>query len=1093
MAIAVVAIMALGSLGLAAGLVPSVPTSHAPATGTAASPPSTVTSTPAPSASSAPAASASSSTFNAGSAAASRALAATQAAGISPRDVFVPRPSATTSQIQSSASQGHVVPLYSATPAPIGLADFGLSQNPSTGDISPSILNTTSVQGTFDPAAVNGPNATDLADSSPDGYGVQLNAVATGITLFGNDSYQFWTQNVIEYFPYGGIFYIVSNVWNFSSSAGLLSLNVFYQTSVGPGCIDQQVGTQYYYSECGPYQISYPFNLTLTMTSGITGGRNAVSFSLNATSPNGSMDINDANYDVVVFNSTASTTPPLTQPANYTANGYQYNPLGLTNDFELTIGGPGGGSQTTFLTAQAQESLSYWDATAGSYEAVPSAFSYGGETGETSVGAGMSWTTGSTGQPIAFMSTGPSLMGGLWNASSPAGGPGTLALNVNPGNAFILVSYTGASSTAFNITEPEWAPTVYANQLTLPAGTYNISVGLADYVPQYFGAVTVAPSSSGSLTANLVWAPSEGVYTPLWAWSNAQIGNISTSGSGTISSPYVVVNNQLTPLGSFFGVLNDYAFPVFPGVYLIGTTAYTEFASPPSLAVYTAGGALPAMNNLPYWFYDTSNVAIVNATGITGWFSTYAYDYPYFLTDNVEFWNSTNMLIANDTFNSEAQALLLYNGYTSANPLAAGDATVWGNTFLQAPTPEPSTILVPASAGLGLSEQENFDLIYNNYFQTPTTAASFPIDLYFGYLTAYNSAWNITPTASSVVNYDSNWPAFALTGSIIGGATQGGNYWWDYGLTYTGYYLVQAAFPPLLFGYNSNPFGVLPYTETGWIDPFGLGIGDFAPLLYSPLASVTLTATGLSTGVTWNYTVSNVLTGDIYWTGSTSVASATFLLTNGTYQLDASAFGYSDISETLTVRGATSVTLAFTAVAVAVRASPATGLAADTLVTFSVVVGTSSTGTALLYLGPSAGGVRAEVPIAVTGGQGSTIAVPGLLLAPGESSLSFWVTFGGSTSSVGTLSFATPAPPSTLTLSVSTGTGGISTFSIASDGSNVVVTLWAHSASGVLLAELTVGLGTDGTGSILLNTGLLPSGTVWVVTYGSVTSNTVTT
>ncbi|EQD70232.1 thermopsin precursor related protein [mine drainage metagenome] len=270
----------------------------------------------------------------------------------------------------------------------------------------------------------------------------------------------------------------------------------------------------------------------------------------------------------------------------------------------------------------------------------------------------------------------------------------------------------------------------------------------------------------------------------------------------------MVVNNQVDPLARFYGVLNDYGFPVFPGVYLIGTTAHTEFASPPSLAVNSSNqgvgpNPLPSSNNLPYWFYDTSNVAIVNATGITGWFSVLAYDYPFFLTDNVEFWNSTNMLIANDTFNSEAQALLLYNGHSSANRGAVGNATIWGNTFLQAIAPQPSTVLVPASYGLGLSEQENLDTIYNNYFQTPTTAVSFPIDLYYGYLTYYTNSWNITPTAASAVNHDSNWPAFALTGSIIGGATQGGNFWWDYGITFSGDYLVQAAFAPF---YNSNPY-----------------------------------------------------------------------------------------------------------------------------------------------------------------------------------------------------------------------------------------------------------------------------------------------
>ncbi|EQD78366.1 secreted protein, partial [mine drainage metagenome] len=123
---------------------------------------------------------------------AATALAQAAAAGVPSRFVFVPRASATPAQIAQAAAQGHVTPLYSQdTPAPLGLAYYGLSAAPN-GSIVATTLNTPRVMATFDP------NATGIVSnypfsSSTDYYGVQLNAVTTSINLLGNNSYSFWT------------------------------------------------------------------------------------------------------------------------------------------------------------------------------------------------------------------------------------------------------------------------------------------------------------------------------------------------------------------------------------------------------------------------------------------------------------------------------------------------------------------------------------------------------------------------------------------------------------------------------------------------------------------------------------------------------------------------------------------------------------------------------------------------------------------------------------------------------------------------------------------------------------------------------------
>ncbi|HYA10668.1 MAG TPA: thermopsin family protease, partial [Thermoplasmata archaeon] len=344
---------------------------------------------------------------NPGSQMASSALAATKAAGLKANVVFVPRPSASADQLAAARETGTVSPLYTASPAPMGLADYGLS-NGSGGRVVGSILNTTSVVATVDMNAT-GVSALDLFDSSPDSYGIQLNAVLTNVTLFGTPGFSFWTQNVVEYYPATHYLVLVTNVWNFSSAAAAMTPNTLYGHGVWGTNYSGLLG--YYYAQYAvPTPVYYPFNLTLYLNSTTNQGRDAVYFTVllkSAAFPREDLNSQQityaggpdrglpAPYDDVIFNSLANATPPLTVGSNYTANGLAYNPIGLTNDFELIFGGPGGGSQATLFDADATLGLATWDGSA--YVSVPSAYSYGGETGETVTGANVAWSNGAGG------------------------------------------------------------------------------------------------------------------------------------------------------------------------------------------------------------------------------------------------------------------------------------------------------------------------------------------------------------------------------------------------------------------------------------------------------------------------------------------------------------------------------------------------------------------------------------------------------------------------------------------------------------------------------------------------------------------------
>lgn len=736
-------------------------------------------------------------------------MAAVHALGLSPRVVSVPRPSATPQEIAAARVAGYVTPLYRGTPAPIGVADYGLSAGPH-GTVVPSILSTTRVRGEIDTTS-GGIEGLDLADSSPDAFGIQLNAVQTNVTLFGQPGYSFWTQDIALYDPAVDQLYLDSNIWNWSS--GPLTPNVFYEH--GPYGV--QVDQSFYYAFVGPFTVTYPFDLTFYLNSSLIAGRDAVNFTATISSAAGTII---APWDYAVFNSTAPGGRPLTEPSNYTANGFEYNPIGLTDDFEMILGGPNDGSQADLVNANANIALSYWLPHHG-FRPVPSAYSYGGETGETVTGAYVGWSDSSGGpggvRPYGVVSTGPEILSGLWHAGRPEGVV-PVQLHISPSNAFVFLA---AAPNAFTISALEYAPTLSTSTLYLSPGTYTFLIELSDHAPAT-GALTVAVRSGSRTTDSLyVQLPTDyryGVYTPLFAWENAQLPAISYFGAGIPWDPYFLVNNQFAPLGPLFGLVNDYGYPVFPGVLLVNTTASVTLYRPATFATEFRGEFIENYTNaLPLWFSGVKHVGIVDGTNVTGWFGDVLYLYPYWTPFDIVFYNSVDNLVAGNTINVDGGGGILLFGFTGG-----GNNTVWGNTIDEVSI-TGYNFAIPYSGGLGILVGESGDTIYNNYVATPTTGWQSIVNLYTGYYQLYSDRWNLSVQPSWHVHFAPGFPLVPLVGSIIGTSWQGGNFWWDYGIVnpYNG---------------ANNPFGVLPYTENATTplgnSPYIYPGGDYAPLNY---------------------------------------------------------------------------------------------------------------------------------------------------------------------------------------------------------------------------------------------------------------------
>ncbi len=703
-------------------------------------------------------------------------------------------------------TNGQVSPLYSQSPAPMGIGDFGLKAGPG-GSIVPYTLNTSSVEGTV---SLNNLNAFYLQNDGPQSVTVQLNTVLNNVTLFGNSSYVFWNQNVIFYSARTQQLEFIDNVWNFSSPAFNMTPNAIAH---GDGTVVPPV----YYFAIGPaYTVQYPFTVKLYLTAAVVDGDSTAFFNYTVQSQG---KIISGSFDEVMFNSTYGMPAGYSAPApHYMISGTQITPTGyLLNDAEIMIGGPGGGSTSSVYGISGSMSLKYLPsqppappvgpgpqhspqgpmATASIYVTVPSAYDFGTDTGETSEGVAVSWNQADTAQ----LTAGPSLLYGMWGVSPPNTQMGHFNGKLAPSNAFMFVS----SGNTFNAQDAAWVPLSLsgAYRFMLPQAQYSAEALLSNYAPQTFllssSPAMHGPPGIGGRVQNiqLRYDPSMGIYTPLVAMDNTQLKSISNGGSGTLRNPYIIENYQPGSINPLFAEFNDFAFPVFTGVLLVNTNAYVDMNGMPSLLIqypsyldaFLSDLGLPSFNYMGYGMYNTEHVTLASSS-ITGWFSKYLTGFPI---ANVIVWNSTSDLIGGNTFMSMDSSLLMFG--SSSN-------TVWGNTFENYTNPNVNESEMAAinlyGAPLGISVYSNDNLIYNNIFNSTITAYSPSFSIYTGEPAQYVNQWNVSLRPSSYVSMVNG---YALTGSIVGTQYQGGNYWW-----------------------NLN--GIIPYNNSGAIE-FG---GDFEPL-----------------------------------------------------------------------------------------------------------------------------------------------------------------------------------------------------------------------------------------------------------------------
>jgi hypothetical protein len=486
-------------------------------------------------------------------------------------------------------TNGPVNPFYVAQPAPLGLTDYGLGATPYS-------YNTSHLMGQVEFAAP--PNVTDPASTGViepagqhDGYvgsfyefGIQLNTVATNMSIPGSDQGFFWTQNVVNFNDSG--IHFVDDTFNLTSATQ--SPFVIQPGTIYSGCNNNSAGVQTILENYGGVfqcvggtiplsPASYPVTVQLYNNATVNAQkRTQVAYGYRITEA-GLGEVFTGVSDVVVFNSPGA---PHHAPANrpgFSIDGFSGAPAGLFRDAEIDLVGDIGGDNAVFRSLMGTVNLYYSNASSGGFRSVPSAYNFGGDTGETSTGIADYWTPSHT----LVINQGPAMLYGLWGAPagvSVASGSIHLAGTISPSFGFVFVGNTHPVRDPWGTSERDnmsWLPTDNSGAFS----TYLPPLGkpwTTKYFVQAFAAGyhelngTPVTGSMTHYTIRMHAAPGW-IDAPLYAYSNAQAAALAMSVSGSSSVPYTF-NGLLDNMNFSFNHLNDYGYASFVLLVMQGVT-----------------------------------------------------------------------------------------------------------------------------------------------------------------------------------------------------------------------------------------------------------------------------------------------------------------------------------------------------------------------------------------------------------------------------------------------------------------------------------------------------------------------------------------
>jgi Thermopsin/Periplasmic copper-binding protein (NosD) len=510
---------------------------------------------------------------------------------IDPRTVYLP--SFTLLADPASSPSQAVSPYYTASPAPMGIGDFGLGTSVYT-------LNTSAIVGTATFSSYNATAGSLYQDTgqyywngfpasepgNPYDSGLQLNTVLANVTFPGYlstplGSGVFWTQNVPDI--NGNTISFIDNVWNFSASGATMNPGTLYSYD---GVL---VPYDFYYAYGPTLPLAYPVTIQLYNNASVVNGRDVLTYGYRVVEPS---HVYTGIYDTVTFNSPSGSTSGL--PPQFRINGRSTAPNGGFFDSELVFCGPGAGSNAVISNVSGSLSMAY-QKSPGVWVAPTSAYDYGTNTGETAIGVASTWA-GTT----VSVTQGPSLLYGLWGTTN--GVPSGSIQFVGHTSPIYAFTFIGELS-GVNIVNPAWAPSDAAGTVStsLPPSLPSpySAYGLIAMGDEYHPLQTSFSGSHSNFAITLTTAPGT-LDAPLYMNGEAQATALITAITGGSTSPYTFKNLVLNvdPYWSIgtFNLLNDWEFPTFNLVFSTGLTT-------PIVINNVAQGPNSGLDTEYYWPY----------------------------------------------------------------------------------------------------------------------------------------------------------------------------------------------------------------------------------------------------------------------------------------------------------------------------------------------------------------------------------------------------------------------------------------------------------------------------------------------------------
>jgi Thermopsin len=359
---------------------------------------------------------------------------------------------------------------YSAEPAPMGIADFGVDDNLTPYSyVTTEFLGTAAIRSlqTYNGSLYDDPECPGLAD---DGSALQFNVVLTFSS--GGLPYAYWIQDVAMIDTSTNTIIFEDNIWNLTNSptqAGILT-----STVSGNGSVYSDGEGGGYYAASSTSQpgsgisMTYPTNLSLRL---LLNNSHSV--------PQVYFQYDDGygwqGYDVASFDFTNLATKSF-----FEVNGNSYVDGYLFYDAELAFTGPGCGSSTAMTSGNITLSIDFENG--HNLQEVPNAFTFGSDTAETisNVKESLSriTTTGFLGAHLKAGAGGPNGLyddgfAAYFNGTAPLDPAGSYSVN-----GTILGKYVGGS---LNLTLAPGSYRIAILENDTPVAAVNVTLAFGEY------------------------------------------------------------------------------------------------------------------------------------------------------------------------------------------------------------------------------------------------------------------------------------------------------------------------------------------------------------------------------------------------------------------------------------------------------------------------------------------------------------------------------------------------------------------------------------------------------------------------------------